>query len=279
MPIVQALRTLAPGRVTRRFGYEHEYRKPLGRPPGPRHEEQTLAVEDFCAEFHEEGHVQMRVGAAVQELRCVRPWKVMLTAPPKSVLNTSNAQLLWRSQIIPTREDERLRFEPPRDSVWGSIIREVCFFTHNQHTHVEVRRFAVGSRAGISVPRRDPTRYDGPLRRAGYGGGGGRRLHPGIGRHRLPVPRARRSRPVTGPPEPEESPVVPHGATSTPASRKTRLRASRRIPSSANGSPRSTFLRSWPMRPGKPPRSRRRTGPSTRRSSRARWNESSRSSS
>ena len=150
LPIVQALRTLAPGRVTRRFGYRHAFAHHWVAPPSLQTPLQTLAVEAFCEEFEEAGTFQIREGAGVRQLRCVRPWKIHPHQPPGNVAITSNAQLEWRSQLAPAREDDRLRFEPPRGSAWDSVIADIRFYTHNDRNHVEVRRFALASHASIS---------------------------------------------------------------------------------------------------------------------------------
>ncbi len=150
LSIVQALRTLAPGRVTRRFGYRHAFAHHWMPPQSLQTPLQTIPVEVFCEEFEEAGSFQVREGGAVRQVRCVRPWKIHPRQPPGNVAITSNAQLEWRSQLAPAREDDRLRFEPPRGSAWESVIGEIRFYTHNERNHVEVRRFAVASHANIS---------------------------------------------------------------------------------------------------------------------------------
>ena len=158
LAIVQALQTLAPGRVTRRFGYRHAFANHWVAPTDLRQPNQVLAVEAYCSEFQEEGRFQFRAAAGIETVRCVRPWKINPVPSPGELLPTSNAQLVWRSQLSPAREDDRFRFLPPRSSAWDGIIPEICFYTHNQHTHVQVRRFAIASRANLSF--RDGTQSD-----------------------------------------------------------------------------------------------------------------------
>lgn len=149
LALLQAMRTLAPGRVTRRFGVEHAFANHWVAPPSLGEAVQQLPVETLCAEFEEAGAFEVREPAGVRAIRCVRPWRIEAAKPPPQVLTTSNSQLVWRSQVIPRGEDERLRFEPPRGWAWADFLREVRFFTHSHHTHVEVRRFAVGARASL----------------------------------------------------------------------------------------------------------------------------------
>jgi hypothetical protein len=149
LPLAQALRTLAPGRVTRRFGYRHAYAShwmPLSNLSTPR---QDLSVETYCAELEEVGLVQEKVGDEVRQRRCVRPWALHPTRPPGHLLPTSNSFLDWRSQFAPSSEVERLCFAPPRLLNWPALVADVRFFTHGQQTHVQVRRFAIGADASL----------------------------------------------------------------------------------------------------------------------------------
>jgi hypothetical protein len=155
LPLVQAVRTLAPGRVTRRFGHRHAFAHHWVAPPDLRIPLQSLAVENYCEEFEEGGTVQVIDGAVVRDIRCVRPWKLHPRQPPGNVAITSNAFLDWRSQVAPSREDDRLRFEPPRGSAWETVIDEIRFYTHSQRNHARVRRFAVSSRASVSFRNGD----------------------------------------------------------------------------------------------------------------------------
>jgi hypothetical protein len=150
LPIVQAMRTLAPGRVTRRFGYRHAFAHHWAPPADLQTRNQSLAVESYLEEFEEAGTFQVREGGTVLNIRCVRPWKVHPRTPPGNVNVTSNAQLEWRSQLFPAHEENRLQFTPPRGSPWESILEELRFYTHNERNHVLVRRFAVASHASLS---------------------------------------------------------------------------------------------------------------------------------
>ncbi len=170
LALLQAMRTLAPGRVTRRFGVEHAFANHWVAPPSLVDPVQQLPVETLCAEFEEAGAFEVRDAGGVRAIRCVRPWRIEAAKPPGQVLTTSNAQLVWRSQIIPRGEDARLRFEPPRGWAWADFLQEVRFFTHSYHTHVEARRFAVGARAGLRF--QNGTSLDAEIRYTERDGGG-----------------------------------------------------------------------------------------------------------
>jgi hypothetical protein len=149
LPLVQALKTFAPGRVTRRFGIEHAYANHWISPPSLQAAEQTLAVEDYCAEYEEAGEFQLQNGAGVKAIRCVRPWAFHPSKVPGNVLATSNAQLEWKTQIVPQEREDLIHVQPPRGTPWDRIIQDIAFYTHNQRSHVEVRRFTVGSQASV----------------------------------------------------------------------------------------------------------------------------------
>lgn len=149
MPIVQALKTFTPGRVSRRFGVQHIYASHWITPPNLQEREQQFPVENYCTEFEELGYFQFWQDGQVADIRCVRPWEFKLVQIPQNVSNTSNAQLEWCSQIVPY--DVGAKLELPQGSPWCEIIEEVRCFTHSQQYPVEVRRFAIASRANLRI--------------------------------------------------------------------------------------------------------------------------------
>lgn len=68
--------------------------------------------------------------------------------PPPGVTDSSNGQQDWRTQIGPI--DDGFGVPIPEGSVFQPLIEEFRFYTHNQHSGVEVRRFSLGSRATVS---------------------------------------------------------------------------------------------------------------------------------
>ena len=147
MPIVQALKTFAPGRATRRFGVQHIYATHWIAPPDLQRPEQEFPVEDYCAEFEEAGNFQLWQDGEIVHIRCIRPWAINPTQVPDNVSITSNAQLEWHSQIVPP--DSGTKLDLPQGSPWCQFIEEVCCFTHSQQSPVEVRRFAIASHANL----------------------------------------------------------------------------------------------------------------------------------
>jgi len=150
MPMLQALREFAPGRVSRRFGIRHMYVRHWVAPPSLEDgQAQTLQITEFCPRFDELGEYQYLTDERTTSIRCIRPYEIRAKLPPKSVLDSSNAFLRWHSQICPPVGGTTM--ELPSPSRWSGLIREVTFFTHNQNSSVEVRRFSLGSAASISM--------------------------------------------------------------------------------------------------------------------------------
>ena len=151
MPIVQAIREFAPGRVTRRFGVDRADVSHWVAPPDLGTREQDLPVQRFCAEFEDLGSVQVFTADGVEELRCVRPWKLAPARVPRSVSSTSNAYLRWRTQLHPS--DAGILVEVPRTPLWSQLVREMVFLTQVHNSAVRMRRFALGSDATLKRPR------------------------------------------------------------------------------------------------------------------------------
>ncbi|MBW4589395.1 DEAD/DEAH box helicase [Aetokthonos hydrillicola Thurmond2011] len=147
MPIIQALRTFAPGRCTRRFGVEHIHATHWVAPPNLGQTEQQLSVEDYCTETEEMGNFQFWQDEQIINIPTYRPWAINPTQVPQTISITSNAQLEWRTQII--QPDEGTKLDLPQGSPWCKILTEVSSFTHTQQSPVEVRRFAIASHANI----------------------------------------------------------------------------------------------------------------------------------
>ena len=153
LPIDQALRTLVPGKVTRRFAVKRStvsHWIPLpSLDPGATH--QQVAVEDVCAEYEEVGHFQALIDGAPVEVRCVRPWAMRPSIVPPQVNATSNAWPEWHSQLIPDGPGAVL--DLPIGSPWSAHVQEVRLHAHVYRSSVEVRRFAMGARASLRLRR------------------------------------------------------------------------------------------------------------------------------
>lgn len=149
LPILQSLKTFAPGRVSRRFGVQHSQISHWIAPPRLESGQQTLAIEQYCAEFEEAGTFQIWQEEGVANIRCIRPWTLRVEQIRTEVSDKSNAQLEWHTQIVPPTDGNSL--DLPQGSLWLEIVAELRSFTHNQQNPLEVRRFALGSEANLRV--------------------------------------------------------------------------------------------------------------------------------
>jgi hypothetical protein len=147
LPIVQGMKALALGNVTRRFAPYRSHVSHWIAPPSLDDPDQGCPVEAICAEYDELGYVDVIRDGARISVRCVRPWVLRPSAVPFNVLPTSRGTLTWESQIYPTADG--VSFEPPPRSSWRLLVAEVRFHTHNQHAHAVTRRFALESGAQL----------------------------------------------------------------------------------------------------------------------------------
>lgn len=150
LPILQAMREFAPGRVSRRFGVMNTYARHWVQPgdltiTG----EQPLELGRIVSRHDELGQFEYFDANGVSTaLRCVRPREMRLSVPERRVLDSSNATLVWSTQINPPVKGTSV--ELPHPSRWSSIVTGIEFFAHNLNNPLEVRRFATESKASIN---------------------------------------------------------------------------------------------------------------------------------
>jgi len=149
LPVARALAEFAPGRVSRRYGLMHRYARHWVAPPTlDGAVDQDLPIESHWPTIEEVGTFQYVEDGATGSVRCVRPWTLRPVAPDRRVLDSSNAFLEWRTQILP--EATGVEVELPKTCAWRHILGSVRFHVHAHRCPVEVRRFATGSRATIN---------------------------------------------------------------------------------------------------------------------------------
>ncbi len=169
--IEQALRHLAPGRVTRRFAPHHGgiyHWVPVPTDGSRRYE---LPLGDFIPRSHGVTQVAIELNGSPQELTIYRPWEMSLSLVPSStgssagnVLPSSNGRLLWRTQIIP--RSKALSIEAAHDPVWSKFINGLEFYLHDQRSPLTVRRFAAEAEADLRLrgsSQRSEGRFEQPI--------------------------------------------------------------------------------------------------------------------
>jgi hypothetical protein len=154
MPIVQAIREFAPGRVSRRYGLTHAFERHWICPNLDQNIHQAVPLEPYSS-VDALGDWRIAVGTTTISLPVFRPRTYMVQQAPGTVVDTSNARIKWRTQIV--ARETGVVFEPPLGSPWTRFVEDVRFYSHHGLAPVEVRRIALGSSASIRY--RDGTSY------------------------------------------------------------------------------------------------------------------------
>lgn len=158
MPLFAALREFAPGRVSRRFGVGHGAERYWLPPPDEAiaHGTRELLELGNLASVLKVGDFSIFQDGQVTQVPVYRPFEITPARPPRNIGDTSNARLIWHTQMLALGPPNFL--SPPTGSTWGSIVREVGFCLHAAHAPVEMRRFATGSIAEIGIGRGEKRR-------------------------------------------------------------------------------------------------------------------------
>ena len=149
MPVAQAMREYAPGRVSRRFGIRSDADTHWIRPPSlaSSDREQQYPLPDFC-EGYDTGTVGLeQPDGAMVEVPCTRPTQLRTEEKPEEVWDSANAFLDWRTQIAPFSSGDVQTVSSEIN--WHQLIPEVVFYRHDAQNPVEVRRFAIASETEI----------------------------------------------------------------------------------------------------------------------------------
>jgi hypothetical protein len=146
MAVAQALREFAPGRISRRFGIRHARQQYWIEPDtGP-----ALSIDRACGVVDRELLGRFAYAAADGTRNTVavfRPHALNVVVPPSDVRASSNAFLIWKTEII--APDAGHEVDRPESSPWAYLIDAPRFYTHTIGNPVEIRRFAIGCRSNI----------------------------------------------------------------------------------------------------------------------------------
>ena len=162
LPIALAMRIMAPGRVTRRFGYKQKYDTHWVEPIAiEKSGVQDLPIGNWVKRYEVLGMFQAVVpGGEVSDkphsMRCIRPREVQMARKNPVVMDTSNALLEWRSQLFSYHQGERR--DIPTNTLLSDMLQSVTLFTHSRQCPLTSRRFALGSWATIKAESRQPCR-------------------------------------------------------------------------------------------------------------------------
>lgn len=147
LPVLQALRAFAPGRVSLRYGIEHRHVRHWVPVPLKAAEaeidlaafvDQSTPLGAFT--FHDEG--------VVERVEGIRPFSMRLDAPPRNLTNSTNAMLRWRSRFEPSDDGDDAHVPSP--SAWDDLAPTIRLFMHARQSDVTVTRLAVASRVSLA---------------------------------------------------------------------------------------------------------------------------------
>lgn len=145
-PVLQALRTFAPGRISRRYGVEHRFVRHWVPVPldAPAH---AMDLDSF-ADGSALGRFEfLRSDGTVESFEGLRPWTIRTERPPKHLLDSSNSMLEWRSQFDPLDLGDGA--DIPSPSPWDGVVTDLRTFTHARRSGLDLARLAVGTRATV----------------------------------------------------------------------------------------------------------------------------------
>jgi hypothetical protein len=145
-PVLQALRTFAPGRISRRYSVEHRYVRhwiPVPLDTGTA----ELEVSAF-ADGTDLGTFTFGNGADAETYRCVRPWSIRTEPPDRKLEDSTNATLEWRSRLDPMDHGDDV--DIPSPSPWDDLAPALTVFMHARRSGIDLTRLAVASHATLA---------------------------------------------------------------------------------------------------------------------------------
>lgn len=160
LPIFQALREFAPGRISKRYAIDSnldaDWLIPVNFVPEPDSIQQSgfEVCEAFGEQLLDEGSVG---SSAAQSLAVLRPNAVYTRRlePKLNLTEKSNARLVWQAEFrVPLLTELH---EPPVGS-WGRNLTDVTFCLHQQMTPLEVVRFSTAAQATLRFTNGASTR-------------------------------------------------------------------------------------------------------------------------
>jgi hypothetical protein len=164
MPIAQAMREYAPGRVSRRYGISHALDRHW---ICPELDQNALQLVELDPPEGQRKHydldrlgvwlIRSEAGNTV-DLPVFRPRVIHVQRPDRSFADTSNAWLRWRAQIVV--RDAGLVLTPPKGTTWDRFVSTIRFHTHQMLSPVEVRRMAIGSDADLRLDKGSTLKKD-----------------------------------------------------------------------------------------------------------------------
>ncbi|MEV4364409.1 protein DpdJ [Nonomuraea sp. NPDC049625] len=149
LPIAKALREAVPGRVSRRYGYQHSSHRTWLPIPD---DNSSIELSSLVSLSQEEG-VWHPHGHGSAGMVVLRPYQITLHRPDSDIEDRSTASPKWASQIVVAENNPPHAAEIPTPSLWSKRISNVGFCTHAAGNPIEVRRLTYGVEGEIAKNR------------------------------------------------------------------------------------------------------------------------------
>ncbi|WP_419912726.1 protein DpdJ [Candidatus Poriferisodalis sp.] len=143
VPIAQAMREHAPGRVSYRYALRGRFQRLWVKPPPPA--ERSLAVEDFCDDWLEVGDAP-----GVKHV-IVQPREIALVAPAGNTPDTAYGR--WHWKVAFQAHGTPAVLDMPEGNQWAQHVTRVEAHTHRGRSPLTVWRYG----CTFEVERRDAT--------------------------------------------------------------------------------------------------------------------------
>ncbi len=154
MPIEQALKEFAPGKVSRRFGVKN-MQESHWIPISTQMINQELDIKDLFPRKELVGEFEYRdFQGEINRIICYRPLTIKVeTLTDNNIKPSSNAFHKWRTYIDFAQAPEKSFSDVPQKTFWTRVIPKIGFFTHQSGNPLNITRFTIGSEANLSLRR------------------------------------------------------------------------------------------------------------------------------
>ena len=144
MPLQQAIREFAPGRISRRFASQ---RGNLYHwiPISINEEYQTMEIKEYATKYE-------YVSSIVHDnenISVFRPYELKLEKNTiQNISKKSNSTLKWNTKFI--KSGEPISVYLSKQNSWSNTIESIEFFVHSHNSNTEIIRYSTGTTANLS---------------------------------------------------------------------------------------------------------------------------------
>ncbi|GIH51963.1 DEAD/DEAH box helicase [Microbispora rosea] len=147
LPIAKALREAVPGRVSRRYGYQHKSHRTWL--PVPAEGDVLELTRDLVPQYRIEG-TWYPPAQAPEGLVVLRPYQVRLSEPGPEIEDRSQGAPRWVTQIVTPSSNPTMEAQAVNLSGWKARVLTIGFYSHAAGNPVEVRRMSYGAECDIA---------------------------------------------------------------------------------------------------------------------------------